>query len=39
MIKRIFPESLYFENTQKTFKSNLELVIVVVVLVLESKGL
>ena len=32
MVKWSFPESLYFENTRKNFKSNL-------VLVLESEGL
>ena len=35
MVKWSFPGSLYFENTRKNFKSNLELV---VVLVLEPKG-
>ena len=36
MVKLSFPGSLYFENTRKNFKSNL---VLVVVLVLESKGL
>ena len=36
MVKGSFPGSLYFENTRKNFKSNLALV---VVLVLESDGL
>ena len=36
MVKWNFPGSLYFENTRKNFKSNL---VLVVVLVMESKGL
>ena len=36
MVKWRFPGSLYFENTRKSFKSNL---VLVVELVLESKGL
>ena len=37
MVKRGFPGSLYFGKTRKNFKWNL--VVLVAVLVLESKGL